>query len=119
MDKIRGVTFAGPLASARALEHVASVTEAVLQHSREVGVPGANARDRFPFESPRLDLHRTLPVLPVAVRDHERDRRAEGPAAADAADDPGRIVLDLLALSPSVSALPAPEVGVEVTSGVQ
>ena len=109
----------GGLASAGPLEHVARVVEAVLEDAREVRVPGTNARHPFGLESPRLDLHRTLPVLPVAVLDHQRDRRPERLAAADAADDPGRVVLDLLALSPTVAALAAPKVGVDVARGVQ
>ena len=80
---------------------------------------GADARDPLRCESPRLHLHRSLPVLPVAVLDDERDRRAERLAAADAADDPGRVVLDLLAFTPPVSTLTAAEVGVDVAGGVE
>ena len=58
----------------------------------------------------RLDLHDPGPVLPVAVGDEEQDRRAEGQAVADAADDLGPVVLDRLAGAAAVAALAPGEV---------
>src|ERR1700688_4384289 len=95
------------LASAGALEDIAGVAESIFQDPREVRMTGADPGDPLRCESPRLDLHRSLPVLPVAVLDDQRDRRAESPATADPADDPGDVVLDLLAFTPPMSALTA------------
>ena len=58
----------------------------------------------------RLDLHDPGPVLPVAVRDEEEDRRAERPPVPHAGHDLGVILLDLLARAAAVAALSPREV---------
>ena len=114
------------LAGARALEHVADVVEAVLERTGQVGVPGPDAGHGCrPLVAAvgelgelarlvlgqRCDLHHLRPVLPVAVAHEQQDRRAEGHAVADAAEDLGAVLFDLLARAPPVPLLAAGEVG--------
>src|SRR5438874_1276205 len=63
------------------------------------------------------DPHRRLPVLPVAVGDAQRDRRAEGGAPADAGQDVDLIALDLHASTAAVAALAPGEVAVDIGFG--
>src|SRR5438067_2123288 len=106
----------GRLAGAGALQHVADVTMAVLHGAGEIGMSGPRPR-HFLLRRARLghrDTHRRLPVLPVAVGDAQRDRRAEGGAPADAGQDVDLIALDLHAPTAAVAALAAGEVAVDV-----
>ena len=120
------------LARRRALEHVAHVVEAVLQGAGEVRVPRPDAGDRLGalgavvgerrelgrlVVAQRPDLHHPGPVLPVAVRDLEQDRRAERAPVPDAAQDPRPVVLDGLARAATVAALATGEVDGEVVLG--
>ena len=87
-------------ARAGALEHVADVVVPVLDDAGEIGVPGPRPRDGRAIDAGRLgrrrrlDRHRALPVLPVLVRNEQRDRRAGRDAVADAAQDLRAIGLD-------------------------
>ena len=120
------------LARGRALEHVAHVREPVLERPGEVGMAGTDPRDRGRPLVPvlgrgeqlvgllvaeRPDLHDPRPVLPVAVADEQQDRRAEGQAVPDAAEDLGAVVLDRLARAAPVPALAAGEVDRERVLG--
>jgi hypothetical protein len=109
----------GRLARAGALEDVAGVIEPVLQDPRKVGVAGAYARHPLGFESARLHLHGSLPVLPVTVRDHEGDRRSKRLATAHAADDLRGVVLDLLTLASPMTTLTATQIGINITGRVE
>ena len=115
----------GRLARRRSLQHVAHVVEAVLERAGEVGVPGPDPRDGRRalvalvggrqqlgggFVGQRLDLHHRRPVLPVAVADHEQDRRPQGQAVADTGHDLGTVLLDRLARPAAVAALPSRQV---------
>ena len=108
-----------------ALEHVPDVGDVVLEGPRKVGVTGSDTGDRHrPLVAAvgergelcrrlvrqGLDRHDLGPVLPVAVRDREQDRRPERPTVPDTRDDLGPVVLDRLAGAATVAALPAPEV---------
>ena len=107
------------LAGARPLENVARIGEPEFQHAGQVGMPRAYARDALGLEPAGFDLHRSFPVLPVAVLDDERHRGSERPASADAADDARGVLLDLLPLAPAVTTLAAAEVGIDVARGVE
>src|SRR5436190_2108602 len=109
----------GGLAGTGALEHVANVAVAVLHRAGEVGVARSRARDLF-FRRPGLGhghAHRRLPVLPVTVRDAERDGRAQRRAPANAGQDMDLVALDLHAPTASVAALAAREIAVDVGFG--
>src|SRR6266568_402352 len=99
-------------ARARALEHVAGVVEAVLERAGEVGVAGADLGE-LPAAA-RVRGDEVLPVLVVLVPDDERDRRAEGHAAAQAREELRLVLLDLLACAAPVPLLAAGEVGVHL-----
>ena len=101
------------------LEDVTRIGEAELEDPGEVGVAGADPRDPLGPEPARLHLHRTLPVLPVAVLDDQRHRRAQRLATAHAADDSGGVVLDLLALAAPVTALAPVQVRIDGSPGVE
>ena len=89
------------LSRAGALEHVAGVVEAVLLHADEIGVTGPGLAQRLLRRAGRR-RHLLLPLRPLGVVDHDRDRRPEREAVADAAED-----LDVVALE--AHARPAPE----------
>ena len=79
-DPGRRLPGAGPL------EDVAGVVEAVLLHADEVGVAGAGLAQRA-CRRARGGRHLLLPLGPLGVADHDRDRRAQRPAVADAAEE--------------------------------
>ena len=69
----------GGLAGARALEDRPQVVGAVLEHARQVGVPGARERDRLDLVVRLPDRHAVgRPVREVEVGDLERQRAADG-----------------------------------------
>src|SRR6185503_11645270 len=88
----------GGLARARALEHRARIADTQLLTTREVGVPG-----------PRVRRYGELVDRRVAIRDRERDRRADRDAETRAGDQLDRVALDLHAAAAAVAALPARE----------
>ena len=105
----------GGFARARALEHVAHVVVAVLDDAGQVGVARSRARDDGAVDARcfgarrRFDGHRPLPVLPVAVGNHQRDRTASRHAVADAAERLRAIRFDRHAAAAPVAALAAAE----------
>ena len=101
-----------------ALEGVAGVGEAVLEHAGEVGVAGPRQRDRLLALAFRLALgreraHPPRPVLVVAVPDDERERRPERPPVAEARVHLDLVGLDLLARAAAVALLAAAEIRVD------
>jgi len=95
----------GGLAGRGAFEYVADVVEAVLHRAGEVGVAGTQARNALRVALVGADLHDLLPVLPDAVGYNHRDGAAQRAAVADAADELGVVLLELLALRATVAAL--------------
>ena len=95
----------GGFAGGGAFEDVADVVEAVLHRAGEVGVAGAQACDALGVSLVRADLHDFAPVVPDAVGDNHRDGAAQRAAVADAADELGVVLLQLLALRAAVAAL--------------
>ncbi len=101
----------GGLARAGALEHVAHVLVPVFGDAGEVGVAGTRTRDDRTVHAGRFgrrrgfDGHRALPVLPVAVRNRERDRAPGRHAVADAAQRLRAIRFDRHATPAAVPAL--------------
>ena len=91
------------LAGAGALEHVAGVVEAVLLHADEVGVAGPGLAERL-LGGARRGRHLLLPLRPLGVVDHDRDRRPEGATVAHAAEE-----LDVVALEAHAGAAAEPE----------
>ena len=64
----------------------------------------------------RIDVphaHRRFPVFEVVVADHDRNWRAEGFAASNAASDFGLIVLDLHPPAAPVAVLPASHIAID------
>ena len=108
----------GRVPGACPLERVADVGEAVLEHAREIGVPGPRQRHRLLALPGRLALgrpraHPPRPVLVVAVADDERERRAERAAVPEAGVDLDLVGLDLLARAAPVALLAAAQVRVD------
>ena len=100
------------LARRGALEDVAQVARAELHPAREVRVPRARARQALRGRGLRVDRHRAHHVVPVgvvAVEDPDRDRGAERHAAAHAALEEGRVLLDLHPPAAAVAVLAARE----------
>ena len=104
---------------AGALEDVADIGVVVFHDAGEVDVAGARPRDGRAVVAGRLGRrrsfhgHRPLPVLPVLIGNHQRDRRTRGHAVTDAANDVGAIGFDDHAATATISALAAPEFGAE------
>ena len=90
---------------ARAFQDVARVVEAVLLHPDEVGVAGPRLVQGLLGDA-RRGRHLLLPLRPLGVVDHDRDRRAEREAVPDPTED-----LDVVALEahprPAAEAQPA------------
>ena len=61
-------------------------------------------------------IHRTLPVFEIAIADHDRDRRSERFAAANAGDDLRFIVLDLHPSAAAVAVLSAREITIDAVA---
>jgi hypothetical protein len=101
------------LAGAGALQHVPQVVVAVLHHAGEVGVTGAQTRDRRRRVRDRLDVHAALPVGPVQVVDGHRDGTTHGEPVPHAGDDVYLVVLDLLPSAAAVALLAAAQVVVD------
>ncbi len=110
----------GGLARAGALEHVADVGVAVLDRAGEVGM--ARSRPRHvgtilgagrALRHLRLDVHRLLPVHPVAIANEQGDGCAGGDAVAHAGEDLGAVAFDLHAPAAAVAALATTELQVE------
>ena len=104
----------GRFARARPLQDVPHVVVVVLEDAGEVGMTGSRPRDR----DARVTIggfgrHLLLPVLPVPVLDHQRDRRAQGFAPADSRFDARLVLLDRHPPAAAVSLLPAPQVMID------
>ena len=113
----------GGLTRAGALQHIAHVLMAVFRDAGEVRVARSRARDDRTVDAGRLagrrgfDGHRSLPVLPVAVRNRERDRAPGRQSVTDAAQRLRAIRLDGHATAAAVPALPSAQLhgdGIEV-----
>ena len=69
------------LAGAGALQHVANIVVTILHDAGKIRVPGPGAGHRGSIGTRgisrllRLRVHRPLPVLPILVRNEERNRR--------------------------------------------
>src|SRR5205085_1187775 len=91
----------GGLARARTLEGVPHVRKAELQRPCEIGVTRTWERHRRGPLAARLAIrrpriHPPLPVRVITVANDECERRAEGPAVAQAGEGFDLVVLDLL-----------------------
>ena len=116
----RGRDAGRGLARRRAFENVAGVVAIVLENSCKISVSWTDAGDG---SLPRLRvgrigrrIHDLLPILPVAILDDHRDRRAEGLAGADAGEELDGVLLDLHASPATVALLASRELGVDVVS---
>ena len=106
------------VARARALERVADVVVAVLEHSREIGVAGARQRHGLRALAVWLALglpgaHPPRPVLVVEIADDERQRRSERVRLAQPGEHLDGVGLELLARAAAVAELAPPQVGVD------
>ena len=93
----------GGLPGAGALEHVAGVVEAVLLHADEVGVAGTGLVEGLLGDAGR-GRHLLLPLRPLGVVDHDRDRRAQREPVPDPAEE-----LDVVALEAHARAAAEPQ----------
>ena len=108
----------GGFAGRGTVDHRADVVEAVFDKAGQVGVAGARDGDFLHFGGVILELrHRRRPVLPVAVADDHRHRRADGLAEADAGKHLGAVGFDLHATAASVALLAAGKLVVDVGFG--
>ncbi len=104
----------GGLTGAGALQDRPGLVEAVLLHAREVGVAGARTGQRRVAAGfleqrgvDRVGRHDGLPLGPLGVADHDRDRAALGQPVADAAEEGDLVLLELHAGTAAI-AEPAP-----------
>ena len=105
----------GGLAGAGALQDRAQVVGAVLEHPREVGVPGAGQRDGLHLVVGLPDRHPVLgPLGEVEVGDLEGEGAADGAAVAQPGLDLHAVGLDLHPPAAPVSELSPRQVGVDV-----
>src|SRR5581483_4216398 len=101
----------GGFPGAGTLQDVADIVVPVFHRPRQVGVTRTRTRDggaflaRRSFGSFRLDVHRSLPVFPILVADHQGDGRAGCPTVTHAAQRLGAIALDGHAAAAAVAAL--------------
>ena len=109
-DAGRGLPGAGPL------EHVAGVVEAVLLHADEIGVTRAGLVERL-LGGARRGRHLLLPLRPLGVVDHDRDRRAEGEAVAHAAEELDVVALEAHARTAAESEAAAGELVADLLDG--
>src|SRR5262245_29803825 len=108
------------LARARALEDIANVCVAVFDRSGEVGVTWPRSRHNGAIlGSSRalwllgFDVHRLLPVHPVAIVDQHRDGCTGREAVAHAREDLGAIAFNLHTSAAPISTLTPAELQVE------
>ena len=104
------------MTGARALECVSHIVVPVLHDPGEIGMPGARERDRLLALAGRLPLgspgtHPPRPVLVIAVRHDQRQRRAERASVPEPGQNLDLIGFNLLARAPAVTLLAAREVG--------
>ena len=103
------------LPGAGTLEDVARIEAIVLEHTREVGVPGTGTRHPAPAQLARLGglvAHDVLPVGPVAVVDQHGDGRAQRLAGAHPGEPFDPVALDLHPGAPAVAHHAAGQVAV-------
>ena len=101
------------LAGRRALQHVTGVRKVVLQGPGQIGVPWPRRSHRLVLGwIPRLHRKLLLPVLPVAIHDLDRDRRANRLPVAHAAENVRLVGLDLHAAAAAVALLAPPQFAV-------
>ena len=104
---------AGGLASRGALKHIASVGEVVFQSAGQVGVTGTRRGNRLVLGCvARRNGQLFFPVLPVAVHDLDRDRRADGVAVPHPGEHMGLVGFNLHPAATAVALLPPPQLAV-------
>jgi hypothetical protein len=103
----------GRLPGAGALEHVADVAVAELERAGEIGVARSRQVRLLDLGLDRPGVHALVPVRVVLVRDQDRDRAAQGVPVTDPGADLDRVALDLHPAAAPVTALTAPEKGVD------
>ena len=106
------------VARTRALERVANVVVAVLEHACEIGVARARQGHGLRALPVRVTLglpraHPPRPVLVVEVADDERQRRSERQCLAETGEHLDGVGLELLARAAAVAELAPPQVGVD------
>ena len=109
-DARRGLTRRG------ALEHVAGVVEAVLLHADEIGVAGPRLAELL-LGHPGSGRHLFLPLRPLGVVDHDRDRRAERGAVPDPAEQLDVVPLELHPRPPTKAEPTAGQLGADLLHG--
>ncbi len=105
----------GGRAGARALENVAAIVGVRLQSTHQIGMP--RPRRHFAHQPLRLLTeygHAVRPVLPIAIADRERHRRADGLPETDARRNLHGVTLDGLPAAAPVARLAAGQVGVDL-----
>ena len=108
----------GGRAGARALENVAAIVGVRLQGTHQIGMP--RPRRHFAHQPLRLLTeygHAVRPVLPIAIADRERHRRADGLPETDARRNLHGVTLDGLPAAAPVARLAAGQVGVDLGFG--
>ena len=114
-----GRDASGGFARAGTLEHIADVVVAVLERAGEIRVSGPWTRHLRPsgagcaFRHLGLDVHRLLPVDPVAVANDKRDRRAGREAVPNAGEHFDVVAFNGHSPAAPVAALSPPELRVE------
>ena len=104
---------AGRFAGRSAFQHVAGVGKVVLESAGKVGVAGPRRSDRLvQGRIAGLDGQLIFPVLPVAVHDFDRNRRAYGLAVAHAGKHVCLVGFNLHAAAAAIALLPAPQFAV-------
>ena len=99
----------GGFAGAGPFQNVAGVGLIEFEGSGQIGMSGTRAgHPSFGsgFGRNRLSRHDFLPVRPVAVLDHHRDRAAQGLSMSDTRQKPNLILLDFHPAATAISSLP-------------
>ncbi len=96
-----------------ALQHIARFREIVLQSSGKIGMARSRRRHALVFlRITRLHRQRLFPILPVAILEHHRDRRADRLAVMHPRQKVRPVGFDLHAPPAAKALLPAPEFAV-------
>ena len=112
------------LARRRPFQYVAGIAPIVLENPRQIRMARPRQIDRLerlrvPLRVGKGVRHGRRPILPVAIVNQERQRRAQGDAKPDAGEDFGAVGLDLHAPSATISPLAARQIGIDIGSRIQ
>ena len=102
-----------------AFKYISKIIMAVLTHPNEVGMPRTRhgySRDWLCMLIKGFNLHPTGPIHPVTIPDGESNWRAKRLSKTNTRRDLYRVSLDFLPCTPSISALSAGKICIDIGS---